>query len=118
MRASLRAYDEAGIRAIVCVGAQDQGMHVYPPYEPCFPACLPTPATGRPRGSSEDGIPLPSTRALRYAVTPTHTLRRMGMTTLGSFFKRLSASQRGILWMLLTMLLFATTNVIAISTIV
>ena len=37
----------------------------------------------------------------------------MGMMTLGFFFKRLTASQRGILWMLLTMLLFATTNVIA-----
>ena len=113
MRAPLRACDEAGIRATVCVGAQDQGMHFYPLYEPCFLACLPTPATGRPRCSSEDGIPLPSTRALRYAGTLTHTLRRMDMTTLSSFFKRLSASQRGILWMLLTMLLFATTNVIA-----
>lgn len=41
VRASLRAYDEAGIRATMCIGAQDQGLLVYPPHEACFLAGLP-----------------------------------------------------------------------------
>ncbi len=42
LRAMLRAYDESGIRAGVCVGAQDQGWIVYPQAdEPAFLASLP-----------------------------------------------------------------------------
>ncbi len=41
LRASLRAYDEAGIRATVCVGAMDCGYTVYPPHEACFLAGIP-----------------------------------------------------------------------------
>ena len=41
VRASLRAYDESGIRATMCVGAMDRGSVVYPPDEACFMAGLP-----------------------------------------------------------------------------
>ena len=42
LRAMLQAYDESGIRACVCVGAQDQGWIVYPQEdEPAFLAGLP-----------------------------------------------------------------------------
>ena len=42
LRSILRAYDESGIRACVCVGAQDQGWIVYPQVdEPHFLAGLP-----------------------------------------------------------------------------
>jgi 5-methylthioadenosine/S-adenosylhomocysteine deaminase len=43
VRAQLRAYDEAGIRVTMCVGAMDRGAVVYPPYEACFLAGLPQP---------------------------------------------------------------------------
>jgi len=41
VRASLRAYDEAGIRVTMCVGAMDRGFTVYPPHETCFLEGLP-----------------------------------------------------------------------------
>jgi len=41
LRAQLKAYDEAGIRVAMCVGAMDQGFVVYPPHEACFMAGLP-----------------------------------------------------------------------------
>jgi cytosine/adenosine deaminase-related metal-dependent hydrolase len=42
LRSMLQAYDESGIRACVCVGAQDQGWIVYPQVdEPDFLAGLP-----------------------------------------------------------------------------
>ncbi len=42
IRAMLEAYDQAGIRATLCVGAQDQGQIVYPGEdEPAFLAGLP-----------------------------------------------------------------------------
>ena len=42
IRAMLEAYDQAGIRATLCVGAQDQGQIVYPDEdEPAFLAGLP-----------------------------------------------------------------------------
>src|SRR6185295_2685203 len=41
VRASLRAYDEAGIRVTMCIGAMDRGFTVYPPHEACFLASLP-----------------------------------------------------------------------------
>lgn len=41
VRASLRAYDEAGIRVTMCIGAMDRGFTVYPPHETCFLASLP-----------------------------------------------------------------------------
>jgi len=41
VRASLRAYDEAGIRVTMCIGAMDRGFVVYPPYEAAFLAALP-----------------------------------------------------------------------------
>ena len=42
LRSMLQAYDESGIRACVCVGAQDQGWIVYPQQdEPGFLAGLP-----------------------------------------------------------------------------
>ena len=41
VRASLRAYDEAGIRVTMCVGAMDRGFTVYPPNEACFLEGLP-----------------------------------------------------------------------------
>lgn len=41
VRASLRAYDEAGIRVTMCIGAMDRGFTVYPPHETCFLAALP-----------------------------------------------------------------------------
>ncbi|HEY7246970.1 MAG TPA: amidohydrolase family protein [Xanthobacteraceae bacterium] len=41
LRAQLRAYDEAGLRVTMCVGAMDRGTVVYPPHEACFLAGLP-----------------------------------------------------------------------------
>lgn len=41
VRASLRAYDETGIRVTMCIGAMDRGFTVYPPHETCFLASLP-----------------------------------------------------------------------------
>ena len=41
VRASLRAYDETGIRVTMCIGAMDRGFTVYPPHEACFLAGLP-----------------------------------------------------------------------------
>ena len=41
VRASLRAYDEAGIRVTMCIGAMDRGLVVYPPHEERFMAGLP-----------------------------------------------------------------------------
>ncbi|MCP4559364.1 MAG: amidohydrolase family protein [Bosea sp.] len=42
LRASIRAYDEAGLRATICVGYADSGGLVYPPAdEPAFLASLP-----------------------------------------------------------------------------
>ncbi len=41
LRASLRAYDETGIRVTMCIGAMDRGFTVYPPHETCFLAGLP-----------------------------------------------------------------------------
>jgi 5-methylthioadenosine/S-adenosylhomocysteine deaminase len=41
LRAQLRAYDEAGLRVAMCVGAMDRGTVVYPPHEACFLAGLP-----------------------------------------------------------------------------
>src|SRR6516164_11664842 len=41
LRAQLKAYDEAGIRVAMCVGAMDQGFVVYPPHEACFMVGLP-----------------------------------------------------------------------------
>ena len=41
VRASLRAYDEAGIRVTMCIGAMDRGSSVYPPHEACFLEGLP-----------------------------------------------------------------------------
>ena len=42
VRASLDAYDEAGIRVTMCIGAMDRGFVVYPPHEAAFMASLPT----------------------------------------------------------------------------
>ncbi|MDP6705789.1 MAG: amidohydrolase family protein [Alphaproteobacteria bacterium] len=41
VRAALRAYDEAGIRVTMCIGAMDRGFVVYPPDEAAFLAGLP-----------------------------------------------------------------------------
>lgn len=41
IRAALRAYDEAGMRVTMCVGAMDRGFVVYPPNEDAFLAALP-----------------------------------------------------------------------------
>jgi len=42
LRASIRAYDDAGLRATICVGYADRGGLVYPPAdEPAFLASLP-----------------------------------------------------------------------------
>ena len=41
VRASLRAYDESGIRVTMCIGAMDRGFVVYPPDEDAFLADLP-----------------------------------------------------------------------------
>ncbi len=42
VRAALRAYDEAGMRVTMCVGAMDRGFVVYPPHENDFLADLPS----------------------------------------------------------------------------
>ena len=41
LRAQLRAYEEAGLRVAMCVGAMDRGTIAYPPHEACFLAGLP-----------------------------------------------------------------------------
>jgi cytosine/adenosine deaminase-related metal-dependent hydrolase len=41
VRASLRAYDESGIRVTMCIGAMDRGFAAYPPHEACFLQSLP-----------------------------------------------------------------------------
>lgn len=41
LRDQIRAYDDIGLRATMCVGAMDQGSTVYPPHEACFMAGLP-----------------------------------------------------------------------------
>ncbi|HUA52302.1 MAG TPA: amidohydrolase family protein [Candidatus Sulfotelmatobacter sp.] len=41
LRAALRGYDEAGLRVVMCVGAQDRGMTIYPEEDlPAFMAGL------------------------------------------------------------------------------
>lgn len=40
VREQLRAYDDAGLRVAMCIGAMDQGKLVYPPHEACFMAGL------------------------------------------------------------------------------
>lgn len=40
-RATLRAYDESGLRVTFCVGAMDRGFVVYPPHEAAFLDGLP-----------------------------------------------------------------------------
>ena len=55
VRASLRAYDEAGIRVTMCVGAMDRGFTVYPPHEACFLEGLPAHLRG---WLSRPGAPL------------------------------------------------------------
>jgi cytosine/adenosine deaminase-related metal-dependent hydrolase len=40
LRDQIRAYEDVGIRATMCVGAMDRGGAVYPPHEACFMAGL------------------------------------------------------------------------------
>ena len=66
VRASLRAYDEVGIRVTMCIGAMDRGALVYPPHEACFLRGLPAEINGwlgrpRPPAYAGDG---PATVAL------------------------------------------------------
>jgi 5-methylthioadenosine/S-adenosylhomocysteine deaminase len=42
VRASLRAYEEVGLRVTMCIGAMDRGTVAYPPHEACFLHGLPT----------------------------------------------------------------------------
>ena len=60
VRASLRAYDEVGLRVTMCIGAMDRGTVAYPPHEACFLRGLPDPlgnwlAQPRPPAYAGDG---------------------------------------------------------------
>ena len=78
IRASLRAYDEAGIRVTMCVGAMDRGFTVYPPHETCFLTALPNelqnwlshPGVQLYAGSAEDTIALMNRLQSDYAGHP------------------------------------------------
>lgn len=82
VRASLRAYDETGIRVTMCVGAMDRGLTVYPPHEACFLAGLPTelqrwlsrPGKGPYAGGAKETIELMDRLLADYAGHPRITL--------------------------------------------
>lgn len=68
LRAALRGYDEAGLRVVMCVGAQDRGMIVYPEADaPGFLAAL----------SPELAAALAAPRAHPYAGDLAATIRVM-----------------------------------------
>ena len=65
LRGAIRAYDEAGMRATICVGYADQGGLVYPPAdENAFREALPPAAQALLNGARPAYLPLAETLAL------------------------------------------------------